>query len=859
MKKSFKAIASAIFAVVMTVETVGTGVLAAAAETAQPVCKELPGTTSTESSFSSEFLSVMGFAKGYVNDRTDVIGTDRYRVVKTAGELLQALEDAKTDRVDVIEIAADLDLGWNALTSKEQSYSCINEYGWDIHAEDGINNPYIEESGVSQITISNTEGLTIFSQGGCKLEHAEWKLQGTSSDIVIRNLKFDEMWRWSEAASSWDAGWTLLKMNGVKGLWIDHCTFTLGADGNVDSENGASNLTMSWCVQSLPATETPGTDSMLYRVITYMEYKYQQGMLAADSRYKLLRDNGATVEQILAYSAYHQGLNMNGSGEKDFTDGFDNAGNNLQDGNYRIHITYAYDKVNNIGARFPLIRQGTAHIVNCFIDNSGHMALHNDKSLPFNTYGKYGLNRGADARDGGCVGVDTSVFLQARPFIGSERQDENYNNMPVGFNVAFSGVYNHSLAVNSKVTNGDREYMGCSWDNNGDNLFFEDPASYWVDRSTIGHWKWFSSIDNREQYTKGIAPKDENGNYVPFSFSYSDGPLPYSYLKLPLDEVETTIDAHAGAYTYRQGPEFWLRTTYTEEETFATADTMPDVQTETITLSQETMEANVGETRQLVAKVTPAYAANREVTWTSSDPDCVEVLDSGLMIMKKNGSAVITATTKDGTELSASCAVNVSIPVKSLKIKASSKTLYLGDETTAPETMQLEAVITPADATNQKVIWTSSNSNVVSVDENGVLTPLKKGSNVTISCESEANPDIYASVRISVKEGVNPNPPTEPPVSAAPTDTPKPVQTDVPSNPPVQTWYYGDVNKNGEVTAEDALHILKVVVKLETLDESDVLAQKLADMDADGQVTAADALRVLRIVVQLDPQETFEW
>ncbi|MFQ9985040.1 MAG: hypothetical protein ACLRVS_04185 [Lachnospiraceae bacterium] len=105
--------------------------------------------------------------------------------------------------------------------------------------------------------------MTIFSQAGNTVKYAEWKLQGTSSDIVIRNLKFDEMWNWSEAASTKELGWTLLKLNGVKGVWIDHCTFTLGSDGNVDSENGASNMTQSWNSYSLPTTETPGTDIAL--------------------------------------------------------------------------------------------------------------------------------------------------------------------------------------------------------------------------------------------------------------------------------------------------------------------------------------------------------------------------------------------------------------------------------------------------------------------------------------------------------------------------------------------------------------------------------------------------------------------
>lgn len=811
---------------------------AAASEAAQqPVILELPGTTSMERTFDPSFLSVTGFAKGYVNDRTDAIGTDRYRVVTNAEEFLQALEDAKRDRVDVIEIAADLDLGWNALSEKAQSYSNINAYGWEIHAN-GINNPYIEESGVSQLSISNTRGLTIFSRAGNTVEHAEWKIQGTCSDIVIRNLKFDEMWRWSEAASSWDAGWTLMKFNGVKGIWVDHCTFTLGADGNVDSENGASHMTMSWCEQSLPTTQTPGTDSMLYRVITYMEYQYEQGKLPEDSRYRLLRENGATKEQILAYSAYHQGLNMNGSGEKDFKDSV-----GMEDGNFRIHITYAYDKINNIGARFPMIRQGTAHLVNCFVDNRGHMALHNDTQLPFYKYGKYSLNRSADARDGACIGIDTSVFLETNALIGIEKQPEDYSNMAEGFNVSFSNVYNHSLAVNSKVSKNGVEYIGSSWDNNGENLFFENPDAYWIDKSTIGHWKWFSSIDNIDQYTKGVPPKDENGNYIPFSFSYSDGPLPYSYQKLPLSEVEQTIDTHAGAYTYQQGPEFWLRTEYKADDAFAPADKSKLVPATGVNIRQEELRVGIGDTVQLVAKVAPSHASQTEVTWNSSNPECAKVLDSGLVVIQGEGDAVITATTKDGTKFSDSCRIKGYTPVTSLTLSSPVKSLYLGDETTGPETIKLVPVILPENATYQKVLWTSSNPEVLAVDEEGVVTPKKKGSGVKIICTLADDMSISASVRFSVKEGVNPSP--------LPSDTPEPTAQPQPTNTPEPTVApirYGDVNADGEVGADDALEVLKNVVKLRSFNEHEALA---ADVDGNHIVEAKDALEILKHVVRL--------
>lgn len=76
---------------------------------------------------------------------------------------------------------------------------------------------------------------------------------------------------------------------------------------------------------------------------------------------------------------------------------------------------------------------------------------------------------------------------------------------------------------------------------------------------------------------------------------------------------------------------------------------------------------------------------------------------------------------------------------------------------------------------------------------------------------------------------------------------------------PEQPVYYGDANKDGEVTASDALAVLKHVVHLSTnaeteFDSSDPLSLIIADTDENGVIDASDALEILKTVVKL--QET---
>jgi len=76
-----------------------------------------------------------------------------------------------------------------------------------------------------------------------------------------------------------------------------------------------------------------------------------------------------------------------------------------------------------------------------------------------------------------------------------------------------------------------------------------------------------------------------------------------------------------------------------------------------VRLDQTSMVLRVDETRRLSANVLPADAADKAVTWSSSNPNVATVVN-GLVTAKSEGSAVITVTTKDGNK-TATCSVTV--------------------------------------------------------------------------------------------------------------------------------------------------------------------------------------------------------
>ena len=151
----------------------------------------------------------------------------------------------------------------------------------------------------------------------------------------------------------------------------------------------------------------------------------------------------------------------------------------------------------------------------------------------------------------------------------------------------------------------------------------------------------------------------------------------------------------------------------------------------------------MGKTIQLTANVTPAAAAPN-IEWVSSDESVATVDENGLVTSVGFGKCTITARATDGTGKKASCAVTVQKKqVTSIALKGK-KTMKAGD------TQNLIATIKPKKAFDQTLRWKSNKPDVVSVDENGVVTALKKGT-ATITCTARDGSKVKAKIKIKVK------------------------------------------------------------------------------------------------------------
>ena len=202
-------------------------------------------------------------------------------------------------------------------------------------------------------------------------------------------------------------------------------------------------------------------------------------------------------------------------------------------------------------------------------------------------------------------------------------------------------------------------------------------------------------------------------------------------------EAIATVDQN-GAVTARRGGQATITVTTADGSKTATCTVRVKIQigepVQSVGLNKTELALEVGKTGTLEAKVEPSDATNKNVTWSSSNPE-VATVDNGVVTAVSAGEAIITVTTEDGAK-TATCKVTVNapqtVPVTGVTLDKAELTLEKGSTGT------LKATVEPQNATNNTVTWSSSNPEVATVD-NGVVTAVSAGEAIiTVTTEDGA-------------------------------------------------------------------------------------------------------------------------
>ncbi|MBQ9988759.1 MAG: Ig-like domain-containing protein [Clostridia bacterium] len=136
----------------------------------------------------------------------------------------------------------------------------------------------------------------------------------------------------------------------------------------------------------------------------------------------------------------------------------------------------------------------------------------------------------------------------------------------------------------------------------------------------------------------------------------------------------------------------------------------------------------VGKMYQLEASVYPSSASNANIRWESSDTSVAVVDQNGLVTSTGMGTATIYAIAADGGGAKASCRFTVRpLPVANISMSATSAVINIGEGEALGKTLQLRAQVMPNNALNKTLAWSSSNENVATVDQNGLVTSVGPG------------------------------------------------------------------------------------------------------------------------------------
>lgn len=174
------------------------------------------------------------------------------------------------------------------------------------------------------------------------------------------------------------------------------------------------------------------------------------------------------------------------------------------------------------------------------------------------------------------------------------------------------------------------------------------------------------------------------------------------------------------------------------------------VNVSSVSLSNTSLAMTEGDETTLTATVQPSNASNKTLVWKSDNPNVVSVDNDGLVIAKAPGTATITVSAADGSGVSATCSVTVSaaiINVTGISLSSTSLSMVEGN------TVSLTSSVTPSNATNKSVIWTSSNTNVAKVNDSGLVTAISEGS-ATITATAADGSGVSASCKVYVESAI---------------------------------------------------------------------------------------------------------
>jgi pectate lyase len=352
---------------------------------------------------------------------------------------------------------------------------------------------------VTNKTIIGLPGARLINNKQTQAESGILNLKPGSSNVIIRNLIF-------EGPGAYDTdGRDNLTAEGCVNLWIDHCEFQDGTDGNFDIKSSSDNVTVSWCKFTYLKPAVPGGPGG---------------------------------------SADHRFSNLIGSSSTDAP----------ADGHYSVTFQNCYWAV-GVKSRMPRARNAELHILNCYYNTSvsgssalglgggiNNLTCYVENSNFANVSTVYS-NAGGD---GGTVGLACDNWIGGVSNVGTvAKPSYNYSVIPV--NDVATYVANPTYGAGAKLDVSADGQISSSGDNSGGPT--GDTTLYDLrDESTFTHtgtqWDPVTSTTSPDGKVRTQAATSQ-WHSLDYGVVFKDGNI----LEVDVEGVNTTVRFYGSIYS----------------------------------------------------------------------------------------------------------------------------------------------------------------------------------------------------------------------------------------------------------------------------------------------------------------------
>lgn len=169
---------------------------------------------------------------------------------------------------------------------------------------------------------------------------------------------------------------------------------------------------------------------------------------------------------------------------------------------------------------------------------------------------------------------------------------------------------------------------------------------------------------------------------------------------------------------------------------------MPPVQIERIDVNIDNTTIQKGERKKLQVTIYPQEANSHKVQYISSNPNVATVDNEGNITAIRSGKATITVKAEENNVQNQ---IEITVYSKVTNIILDQKEIYMQ----VGDTFQINAGLEPEDANDKNILYSSSNTDVAVITENGIITAKQEGTTNLIASSRE-NPNILAECKLYV-------------------------------------------------------------------------------------------------------------